>query len=48
VASAKAAGLLCVAVPGPLTLGLDLGAADLQVSSIADLTVTRLTGLAAR
>jgi len=47
VASAKAAGLLCVAVPGPLTLGLDLGAADLQVSSIADLTVTRLAGLAA-
>jgi HAD superfamily hydrolase (TIGR01509 family) len=48
VAAAKAAGLLCVAVPGPLTLGLDLGAADLKVASIADLTVARLAGLADR
>ena len=48
VAAAKAAGLVCVAVPGPLTRGLDLGAADLTVSSIAELGIARLTELADR
>lgn len=45
VAAARAAGLRCVAVPGPLTYDLDLGAADLRVDSIADLSVERLAGL---
>lgn len=37
VASAKAAGLRCIAAPGPMTASLDLSAADVGVSSLADL-----------
>lgn len=47
VSAAKAAGLRCVAVPGPLTRGLDLGAADLLSDSIAELSVARLGRLLA-
>ena len=34
VVAAKAAGLWCVAVPGPITRGLDFAAADLVVDSL--------------
>jgi HAD superfamily hydrolase (TIGR01509 family) len=37
ISAAKAAGLWCVAVPNPITAGLDLGRADVVVSSLADL-----------
>jgi HAD superfamily hydrolase (TIGR01509 family) len=47
LAAARAAGLRCVAVPGPLTAGLDLSAADLEVASVADLDVARLREVAA-
>jgi beta-phosphoglucomutase-like phosphatase (HAD superfamily) len=36
VAAAKAAGLLCVAVPNGITAALDFTAADLVVRSLAD------------
>ena len=39
IAAAKAAGLFCVAVPHVLTETLDLSAADLRVSSLADSTL---------
>jgi len=45
VAAARAAGLRCVAVPGPLTRDLDLSAADLRVESIAELSIARLRSL---
>jgi HAD superfamily hydrolase (TIGR01509 family) len=44
VLAAKRAGLTCVAVPNALTARLDLGAADLQVPSLADLPLTELLG----
>jgi putative hydrolase of the HAD superfamily len=34
--AAKTARLFCVAVPGPMTRGLDFSAADLVVDSLAD------------
>lgn len=42
VAAAKAAGLFCVAVPNRLTVGRDLGGADVIVDSLADLDLERL------
>lgn len=42
VAAAKAAGLVCVAVPNPITRELDLGAADLVLDSLADLPLPEL------
>ncbi|MDP9334972.1 MAG: HAD-IA family hydrolase, partial [Actinomycetota bacterium] len=39
VAAAKAAGLLCIAVPHQITEGLDLSRADLRLSSLADATL---------
>ena len=48
IAAAAAAGLRCVAVPGPLTRDLDLSRADLRVDSITELSVARLTMLVAR
>ena len=42
--AAKAAGLRCVAVPGPLTRHLDLSEADLVVDSLADHTLEELVG----
>jgi HAD superfamily hydrolase (TIGR01509 family) len=35
VVAARAAGMVVVAVPGPMTTGLDMGAADLVVPSLA-------------
>jgi HAD superfamily hydrolase (TIGR01509 family) len=45
IAAAKAAGLACVAVPGPMTAALDLSAADLVVASLADVGWHDLTAL---
>lgn len=42
VRAAKAAGLRCVAVPGRMTLGVDLSEADLVVRSLADHTLDDL------
>ena len=36
IAAAKAAGLLCVAVPNALTAGMDLSRADLRLASLAE------------
>ncbi|MGA3036079.1 MAG: HAD-IA family hydrolase [Vulcanimicrobiaceae bacterium] len=36
IAAAKAAGIYCVAVPNPVTAGLDLAKADLVLESLAD------------
>jgi HAD superfamily hydrolase (TIGR01509 family) len=40
--AAKRAGLTCVAVPNPLTARLDLGHADLCLTSLADVTLSAL------
>jgi HAD superfamily hydrolase (TIGR01509 family) len=45
IAAAKAAGLACVAVPGPMTATLDLTAADLVVASLADVSWSDLAAL---
>jgi HAD superfamily hydrolase (TIGR01509 family) len=45
IAAAKAAGLACIAVPGPMTATLDLTAADLVVGSLADVSWSDLTAL---
>lgn len=45
IAAAKAAGLRCVAVPNPMTAGLDLSAADLRLDSLAALPLGRLLEL---
>jgi len=42
IAAAKAAGLLCVAVPNTLTAGMDLGRADVRLSSLAETPLERL------
>jgi HAD superfamily hydrolase (TIGR01509 family) len=42
VLAAKRAGLTCVAVPNPLTARLDLGAADMRLTSLAELPLTAL------
>jgi HAD superfamily hydrolase (TIGR01509 family) len=42
IAAAKAAGMRCVAIPNPMTAGLDLSAADLRVDSLADVSVAEL------
>ncbi len=42
VMAAKRAGLACVAVPNALTAGLDLGAADLRLRSLAEMPLTTL------
>lgn len=41
-ASAKAAGLLCLAVPNILTAGMDLSRADLRQTSLAETPLERL------
>jgi beta-phosphoglucomutase-like phosphatase (HAD superfamily) len=48
VAAARAAGMAVVAVPGPMTAGLDLTAAALVVTSLSAVDLARLGGLAAR
>lgn len=45
ITAAKAAGLRCVAVPGPMTRHLDLSAADLWVESLVDVRVADLEAL---
>ena len=42
ILAAKRAGLFCVAVPNPLTRQLSLAQADLQIASLADLSLARL------
>jgi HAD superfamily hydrolase (TIGR01509 family) len=42
IAAAKAADLLCVAVPNRITLTTNLSGADIQVESLQDLSVERL------
>jgi HAD superfamily hydrolase (TIGR01509 family) len=42
VTAAKAAGIACVAVPNPVTVGLGLEEADLVLGSLADLPLPRL------
>jgi putative hydrolase of the HAD superfamily len=50
--AAKRAGLHCVAVPSLLTRQLDTGLADLQIASLAEMTleelVRKIKGLAER
>ncbi len=47
VAAARAAGMAVVAVPGPMTAGLDFADADLVVPTLAGLDLRRLAALAA-
>ncbi len=42
ILAAKRAGMRCVAVPNPLTAQLDLSAADLRLTSLADLPLSEL------
>ena len=42
IAAAKAAGLFCVAIPNAMTRDLDLSAADLRLTSLADLPLAQL------
>ena len=42
IAAAKAAGLLCVAVPNALTAAMDLSRADLRLGSLAETPLERL------
>ncbi len=42
IRSAKRAGLRCVAVPNPITAGLDLSEADLELSSLSGVTLRQL------
>ncbi|HET6952789.1 MAG TPA: HAD-IA family hydrolase [Acidimicrobiales bacterium] len=48
VAAGRAAGMAVVAVPGPMTAGLDFGAAHLEVSTIAHLDLAGLAVLVGR
>ena len=42
IRSAKRGGLRCVAVPNPITAGLDLSEADLELSSLSGVTLRQL------
>lgn len=42
IAAAKGAGLRCVAIPNPITSGLDLSQADLVVASLAEFSLAEL------
>ena len=46
VAAAVAAGLFCVAVPGPMTRDLDFSAAHLFVASLAETSLDELLSAA--
>jgi HAD superfamily hydrolase (TIGR01509 family) len=48
LSAAKAAGLFCVAVPGPMTRGLAFADADLQLDSLAERSLGSVIELAAR
>ena len=45
VAAARAAGMVVVGVPGPMTTGLDMSAADLVVPSLTDVDLAALREL---
>jgi HAD superfamily hydrolase (TIGR01509 family) len=45
VAAARAAGMVVVGVPGPMTVGLDMSAADLLVPSLAEIDLATLRKL---
>lgn len=47
VAAAKSAGMACVAIPGPITIGMDFAAADLVVASARELDGPTLAALLA-
>jgi HAD superfamily hydrolase (TIGR01509 family) len=47
VRAAKAAGLWCLAVPSPMTAGLDFGGADLVVESLAETSYDAVVALLA-
>jgi HAD superfamily hydrolase (TIGR01509 family) len=47
LAAAHAAGVRCVAVPGPTTMGHDLAAADLLLPSLAGIRLADLPGIRA-
>lgn len=42
ITAAKRAGLRCVAVPNPITAGLDLSQADVRLTSLAEVTLPQL------
>lgn len=42
IVAAKSAGLRCVAVPNPITAGLDLSQADLVITSLSEVTLVQL------
>jgi len=42
ILAAKRAGMRCVAIPNPITAGLDLGQADVLLGSLADATLAEL------
>ncbi len=42
IASAKAAGLFCVAIPNPLTAGMSLSAADMHVPALTALSLDEI------
>ncbi len=46
VAAAKAAGLYCVAIPGPITRWLNFDHADAKLASLADVTLSELMQVA--
>ena len=46
VTAAKAAGLLCVAVPGPMTRNLRFAGADLRIESLASLGLREILAAA--
>jgi len=48
IAAAKAAGLLCVAVPNALTAGMDLSQADVKLDSLAETPLAELLARLAR
>jgi HAD superfamily hydrolase (TIGR01509 family) len=48
IAAAKDAGLLCVAVPNALTVGMDLSRADVKVNSLAETPLEDLLALLGR
>ena len=45
VASARSAGLFCVAVPSPATADADLSTANLELSSLVQLDARFISGL---
>ena len=48
IRAARAAGIFCVAVPGPMTAAQDLGLANLRLSSLTQMPLRELLGYVAR